>query len=64
MTGYSVKNSSKSLRKLSPDKSGSDSDEEAKPTISFADACSEVMSLLPPEICLKKECSAVIQKPR
>ena len=64
MTGSPVNNRSKSLRKLSPDKRGSDSDEEEEPTISFADAISEVMSLLPPEICPKKECSDVIQKPR
>ena len=53
MTGSPVNNRSKSLRKLSPDKRGSDSDEEEEPTISFADAISEVMSLLPPEICPK-----------
>ena len=64
MTGSPVHNRSKSLRKLSPDKRGSDSDEEEEPTISFADAISEVMFLLPPEICPKKECSDVIQKPR
>ena len=65
MTGSPVHNNrSKSLRKLSPDKRGSDSVEEEEPTISFADAISEVMFLLPPEICLKKECSDVIQKPR
>ena len=64
MTGSPVNNRSKSLRKLSPDKRGSYSDEEEEPTISFADAISEVMSLLPPEICQKKECVDVIQKPR
>ena len=64
MTGSPVNNRSKSLRKLFPDKRGSDSDEEEEPTISFADAISEVMSLLPPEICPKKESSNVIQKPR
>ena len=63
ITGYPVNNSSKSLRKLTPDKRGSNSDVEEEPTISFVDACSEVMSLLPP-LCLKKECSDVIQKPR
>ena len=56
MTRSPVNNRSKSLRKLSPDKRGSDSDEEEEPTISFADAISEVMS--------PKECSDVIQKPR
>ena len=35
MTGSPVYNRSKSLRKLSPDKRGSDSDEEEEPTISF-----------------------------
>ena len=45
MTGSPVNNRSKSLRKLSPDKRGSDSDEEEEPTISFADAIFEVMSL-------------------
>ena len=64
MTGSPVNNRSKLLRELSPDKRGSDSDEEEEPTISFADAISELMSLLPPEICQKKECSDVFQKPR
>ena len=41
MTGSPVNNRSKSLRKLSPDKRGSDSDEEEEPTISFADDLSE-----------------------
>ena len=64
MTGSPVKNSSKSLRKLSPDKCGSDSDEEEELIISFACAISDVMSLLPLEICPKKECLDVIQKLR
>ena len=48
MTGSPVNIRSKSLRKLSPDKRCSDSDEEEEPTISSADAISEVMSLLHP----------------
>ena len=64
MTGSPVNNRSKLLRELSPDKRGSDSDKEEEPTISFADAISKVMFLLPSEICQKKECADVIQKPR
>ena len=64
MTGSPLNNRSKSPRKLSLDKRGSNSDKGEEPTIALADAISEIMSLLPPEICPKKECSGVIQKPR
>lgn len=46
------------------DKGSSDSEEEEEVTISFAEAIQEVVSLLPPEFCPRKESSETLQRPR
>ena len=62
--GSPRKASFKSLKKKSFDRGTSDSEEEEKATISFAEAIQEVMNLLPPEFCPRKESSKTIQRPR
>ena len=43
----------------------SDSEEEEEATISFVEAIQEVMNLLPPEFCPRKESSeTILQRPR
>ena len=53
--GSPHKASSKLARKHLIDKGSSDSEEEEEVTISFAEAIQEVVSLLPPEFCPRKE---------
>ena len=62
--GSPHKASSKLARKHLIDKGSSDSEEEEEVTISFAEAIQEVVSLLPPEICPRKESSETLQRPR
>ena len=54
----------KPLKKQSFDRVSSDSEEEEEATISFAEAIQEVMNLLPPEFCPRKDSSETIQRPR
>ena len=51
-------------KKQSSEKHGSDSNGEEEPTVSFADAIKEVMALLPPDVCPRKESSDFSHKPR
>ena len=62
--GSPHKASSKLARKHLIDKGSSDSEEEEEVTISFAEAIQEVVSLLPPEFCPRKESSETLQRPR
>ena len=59
--GSPRKASFKPLKKQSFDKGTSDSEEEEEATISFAKAIQEVMNLLPPEFCPRKESSETIR---
>ena len=62
--GSPRKASFKPLKKQSFDRGTSDSEEEEEATISFAEAIQEVMNLLPPEFCPRKQSSETIQRPR
>ena len=62
--GSPRKASFKPLKKQSFDRGTSDSEEEEEATIFFAEAIQEVMNLLPPEFCPRKQSSENIQRPR
>ena len=62
--GSPHKASSKLAWKHLIDKGSSDSEEEEEVTISFAEAIQEVVSLLSPEFCPRKESSETLQRPR
>ena len=62
--GSPRKASFKPLKKQSFDRGTSDSEEEEEATISFAEEIQEVMILLSPEFCPRKESSETIQRPR
>ena len=62
--GSPRKASFKPLKKQSFDRGTSDSEEEEEATISFAEAIQEVMNLLSPEFCPRKESCETIQRPR
>lgn len=62
-SGSPIKSVSKS-GKVSLERDSSDSENEEESFISFGDTIREVMNLLPPEICPRKESSDTPQKPR